>query len=196
MAIPNLPKTQIRLATSVSFYTLREDAISLGTFFKSIFQPRTVLSAIQTQMKLLDGVVSFTDTQERTGTPRHELDSDIPGQPLEIMGSPLQRRINLRRAVLYKSDLIQILGYEDVMKQSGINEASLLSQQIKIPFIIIRHESAPEGSGVAATVTFFRQCLLTNLTREYAVRTPGSDPAVFEDAVIGYGPRQQITLNS
>jgi len=192
MPTPKLPFTKIRLSTSVSFYTLREDEISLASLFEGILKPRNILQSIQTGMRQMKGVVSFSESQERTPTTRYEIDSNVRGEPLEIMGSPPTRYLTLRRVVTYDSDFVSVLGYESELKRAGVVDASILSQQIKTPFIVIKHETAPQGSGIAATMTFYRGCLLTRLSREYTVRNPGGDAGVFEDATIYYATRQNF----
>lgn len=193
MATPNLPQTDIRLATSISVFVLREDAISLATFFQSIFQPRTSITSIQREMQQVNGVVSFYEEQSRDLEHRYEVDSNTRGEPLEIMGSPVRRSLKLRRAVFYKDDLIKVVNFQDQLKQAGGTEdAGLLSQPIQSPLIFIKQEKAPAGSGVAPIVTFYRGCLLGNITRDSTV-APGQNLGVFEDATIYYAGRQQFT---
>lgn len=192
MPIPKLPKTSIRLATSVSLFFLREDAISLDTFFKAIFSPRSTVDAIQKQMKQLDGVVSFYEDQNREMEHRYEVDSNVRGEPLEVMGSPVRRMLKLRRAVFYRNDLIKVLGYDEELKRAGTEDAGLLSQALTKPLIIIKRELAPEGSGIAPIITFYRGCLIGNITRDSNV-APGGTLGVFEDTNIYYAGRQQFT---
>ena len=88
MAAPQLPQTNIRLATSTSLYVLKESAISLTSFFTAIFQPRSQTNSILDNMTQLLGVVSFNENQGRTTEPRFEIDSDIRGEPIQVFGSP------------------------------------------------------------------------------------------------------------
>lgn len=188
--IPKLPKTGIRLATSVSFFVLREDAISLGTFFQSIFQPRSELAAVQNQMKKLDAILSFSEEQSRDATHRHEIDSNVRGEPLEVFGGPVRRSFKIRRAVLYKSDILAALGYSNELRRAGANDGGILSQSLRSPLIIIKREVAPEGAGVAPVVTFYRGCIINSITRTYdATAALG----VFEDVGFYFAGRQQFT---
>lgn len=188
--VPKLPKTNIRLATSVSFFILREDAISLATFFKSIFQPRQEVADVQRQMKPINNIVSFSEDQSRETSHRHETDSNVRGEPLQVLGGPVRRTLKLKRAVLYKSDLITDLGYHNELKRAGTKDGGLLSQSLRSPFIIIRKEVSPEASGVAPVITFYRGCIISSITRSYDIT---SSLGVFEDANIAYAGRQQFT---
>ena len=190
MPTPRLPKTSIRLATSASFFVLREDAISLATFFAAIFQPREEITSIQREMKQVFGLLSFREDQNRGTTPRWEIDSNLRGEPLEVLVSPVTRTFNIKRAVLYKDDLLKVLGYDEEFKQSGAFDTSILSQRASKPFIFVKSERAPEGSGAATIVTFYRGCSIGQLTKSYDV---SGDLAVFENATIMFAGRQQFT---
>jgi len=192
MPTPRLPKTSIRLATSISLFVLREDALDLSTFFFSIFAPRTTLVDVQRKMKQVDGIVSFFEEQTRDLEHRYEVDSNTRGEPLEVMGSTLRRSFKLKRAVFYKNDLIKVLGYDEELKSAGTEDAGLLSQSLKKPLIFIKREVAPEGSGVAPIVTFYRGCIIGNITRDATV-APGQNLSIYEDSNIYYAGRQQFT---
>ena len=200
MPTPQLPKTGIRLATSASFSVLREDAIDLSVFFASIFQPREENIAIQKEMKPLLGIVSFTEDQNRTAEHRWEIDSNIRGEPLEVLLSPTARYLKLRRAVLYAdndppgsgTDLITALGFSEEFRRAGTFDASILSQTFRNPFILIKSERGPANTGAATIVTFYRGCKLANIVRPYDIST-GADLGVYEDAIIYYAGRQQFT---
>ena len=191
--IPKLPYTGIRLATSASFFVLREDAINLLVYFQSIFQPRTEIKAIQQEMKQVFGMVSFAEDQSRNAEPRWEVDSNIRGEPLEVLGSPVTRSFTIRRAVSYTDDLITVLGFSDELRNTtlGVQDGGLLSQTLKTPFIFIKREVAP-APGSASFVTFYRKCVLASLKRGYDVQA-GAGLGVFEDAIIYYAGRQQFT---
>jgi hypothetical protein len=193
--VPKLPHTGIRLSTSASFFVLREDALNLLVYFQNIFQPRTEIKAIQRQMKQVLGIVGFSEDQGRTADPRWEIDSDIRGEPIDVFVSPVTRYFTLRRAVLYSDDLIKVLGFEEELrnKSLGVQDAGLLSQTVKTPFIFIKKEVAPDGTGIAPTVTFYRKCQFASLKRSYTVEQASSSTAVFEDATIYYAGRQQFT---
>lgn len=192
MPTPKLPKTSIRLATSISLFVLREDAIDLGTFFESIFAPRSELITVQKEMKQLTGVVSFYEEQTRELEHRYEIDSNVRGEPLMVMASPVRRSFKLKRAVFYNNDLIKILGYDEELKRAGTEDAGLLSQQLTKPLIFIKREVAPEGSGIAPIITFYRGCIISNITRDTSV-APGQNLSVYEDSNIYYAGRQQFT---
>lgn len=192
MPTPRLPKTSIRLSTSISLFVLREDAISLETFFKAIFSPRATVDEIQRQMKPISGIVSLYEDQSRDMEHRYEIDSNVRGEPLEVFGSPVRRTLKLRRAVFYKDDLIKVLGYDEELRRAGTEDAGLLSQSLKKPLILIKREIAPEGSGIAPIITFYRGCLIGSITRDTTV-APGQVLGIFEDANIYYAGRQQFT---
>lgn len=190
MANPQLPVTDIRLATSVSHFSLRESDLDLTTFFTSILKPRNTVQQIQRKMQQVFGVVNFSENQERSGQMRWEIDSDIRGEPLQVFASATTRTFSLRRAVRYSDDLISILGYEDQIKNPDHTaDGSLLSQSLKDPFIWIKSEIAPAGTGIGTVVTFYRGCVLTSLKRDYHI---DGDVGVYEDAVVYYAKRQQF----
>jgi hypothetical protein len=192
MATPKLPTTSIRLATSISLYCLREDSISLKTSFASIFSPRSTPVAIQKQMKLLKGIVSFSEDQSRDLEHRFEVDSNVLGNPLEVMASPVRHSIKMRRAVIYGDDLISTLGYGSDLNKAGTMDGGLLSQALTTPLILIKQERAPAGSGVSTVVTFYRNCLIGSITRSSDV-SGGADLRIYEDATFFYADRQQFT---
>lgn len=193
MALPKLPKTDVKLSTSSSFFILREDALSTNSilgFLNEIFtQPN--LNNIITKMIPVFAVTSFIENQSRTTVDRWETDSDTPGQSLEIFQSPVSRRLTVKRMVLYASDFIQVAGFQNELTSKGIQDGSILAQQK--PFIFIQSERAPEGSGIASTITMYRGCLFAKISRTYNV-SAGTDLAVMEDADIHYAGRQEITV--
>lgn len=194
MPTPKLPKTTIRLATASSFFILKEDALSLSTFFKSIFQPRQEITDVQRQMQQVLGLISFSEDQNRSPEHRYEIDSNVRGQPLEVMAGPVARFFKIKRAVLYKSDLMMSLAAfnEDLKTGAGTKDGGLLSQAGNKPFIFIKKDSAPEGSGIAPVVTFYRGCIISSISRSYDV-SGGAGLGVFEDAAVYYAGRQQFT---
>lgn len=194
MAVPNLPQTQLRLATSVSIYFLPESSISLATSFASIFSPRSTTTAVVNQMQQLGGVVSFVEDQSRDLEWRYEIDSDGIGAPLEVMASPVKHSLKLRRAVTYYADLISILGFNSLGLNSsqgipadGTVDGGLLGQAISNPYIFIKKEISPSGGDI---VTFYRNCLLGSVSRDTSVV---SSLGVYEDANIYYADRQLFT---
>ena len=191
MPIPRLPRTTIRLATSTSFFLLREDAISLSTFFEAIFSPRNEITSIQREMVLFTGITMFRENQSRQTVPRYEIDSNIRGEPLEVFISPPTRSLVIRRPVFYTDDLIKVLGYEEEFRRVGSFDGSILSQENRKPFIIIKVERSPEDSGAGTITTFYRGCKITSIDKAYDVS--GSELGVFEDASIMYAGRQQFT---
>ena len=195
MATPQLPQTTIRLATGSSLYVLQESAISLGSFFTAIFQPRSQTNSILNSMQQLYGVVSFGEDQSRTTESRWEIDSDIRGEPIQVLGSPVTRSLKMRRAVLYSGDTIEALGYTEAVKDTstGLADGGLLAQQLNFPFIIIKRDVAPSGSGVAPTVTFYRHCNLATVSLTANVEGAGQKLGVFEDSTITYAERQIFT---
>lgn len=203
MPTPKLPKTVARLSTASTFYALREDSLSLNIFspvnflkgaFSNIFSPRQVLTDIQRQMVFLDGVVSFTENQQRTLDHRYEVDSNVRGQPLEVLGGTVSRDFRIKRIVTYKSDIIKSLGFEEEIKSTGTKDAGLLANKLTTPFIFIKRDASPEGSGIGPIVTFYRGCLIQSISRTLNVE--GSTPlAVYEDVAILYAGRQQFTSN-
>lgn len=200
MPTPKLPKTTVRLATSSTFYVLREDALNLNIFslnslrssISNIFAPKNQLTDIQRQMSFVDGLVSFTEGQQRSLDHRYEVDSNVLGQPLEVMGGTVSRSFTIRRAVTYKKDLIAALGFADELRDTGTHDAGLLSNTIKTPFIFIKRDASPEDSGVGTIVTFYRGCLLQDIKRTTAVDGSGS-LQIYEDSNVFYAGRQQFT---
>lgn len=191
MPIPRLPKTSIRLATSASFFTMREDAISLGSFFEAIFSPRNEITEIQREMKQIFGLTLFRESQTRTTEERYEIDGNVRGEPNEVLLSPVITTFVIRRPVFYGDDLIKVLGFEDELRRAGTNNAGLLSQEFRKPFIFIKSEKAPDNSGLGTIVTFYRGCKIQMIDRLYDVSS--GELGVFEDATIMYAGRQQFT---
>lgn len=192
MPTPRLPRTSVRLATSASFYTMRESDISLSSFFVSIFNPRQEIQEIQRKMRQVFGLLSFEEDQNRTLEHRYEVDSNVRGEPLEVLVQPVARSFTIRRPTFYKDTIISVLGFEDELRRAGTRDAGLLSQQLRDPFIFIKTEAAPEGSGIATTVTFYRGCKLGYIRQGYNVEG-GGDLAVYEEAQIYYAGRQSFT---
>jgi hypothetical protein len=194
MAVPRLPQTDLRLATSVSIFFLPESSISLATSFASIFAPRSTTTAVVNQMQQLDGIVSFVEEQSRELESRYEVDSDGIGSPLEIMASPVRHSFKLRRAVTYYADLISILGFNSLginssqgIPADGTVDGGLLAQAISNPYIFIKREISPSGGDI---VTFYRNCLIGNISRDTSVV---NSLGVYEDANIYYADRQLFT---
>ncbi len=190
MPTPNLPKTSVRLSTSTSFYVLREDAISLASFFGDIFSPRTSILEVQNEMIQIFGLTSFQEREERGTQSRWELDSNILGEPLEALIGPVDRTFTIRRPVFYGSDIIKIFGFEEELSRGGITDPSILAQQLRTPFIFIKVEAAPADTGFAKITTLYRGCAFSNINRSYGVENP--DIAVTEDASIRFSGKQQF----
>jgi hypothetical protein len=142
-------------------------------------------------MQQLFGVVSFNEDQTRTLESRFEIDSDIRGEPIQIMGSPVSRMLRMRRAVFYTGNFIDALGYTTQVTDTstGLSDGGLLAQQLNFPFIIIKRDAAPAGSGIATVVTFYRHCNMASVSLTETVDV-GQKLGVFEDSIINYSERQ------
>ena len=143
-------------------------------------------------MRFIEGVVAFEETQQRGLEHRYEVDSNVRGEPLEVLVSPVARSFTIRRPKFYHSDLISALGYADELKRAGTVDAGLLSQEMRDPFIIIKVDSAPDGKNVGTVVTFYRGCKIGSIRERIDVEG-GNDLGVFEEAEIFYAGRQQFT---
>ena len=192
MPTPQLPKTDVRLSTSASFYILREDAVSaktiLGGSYIDTDQEDAVVQNALSKMVSVYAITYFQESQERQTMGRFEVDSDVPGKALEIFEQPLERTISLKRGVLYSSDLMAAIGYEnELKKRSNVADASILSQ-LRKPFILIKKDTSPSGESI---MTLYRGCILQRLSKTYDLR---SDLAVIEDVSIRYAGRQQIKI--
>jgi hypothetical protein len=187
MAIPLVPNTDARLVTATSFYILREDAVSPAAIFGTI-NPSNIISHM---MQVL-AITNFTENQSRTTTSRWETDSDIPGQALEVLQSPTDRTLSIKRMVLYSSDFIDIARYGSELTTGGITDGSILNQQQK-PFIFIRLDTMPPNSNLSNLVTMYRGCIFTSIGRTYSLDRP-TDLSVSEDVEVKYGARQQLVV--
>ena len=187
MATPSIPNTDARLATATSFFILREDAISPAAIFGTI-NPSNIIS----RMVQVLAITSFTENQSRTTTSRWETDSDIPGQALEVLQSPTDRTLSLKRMVLYSSDFIDISNYGAELKSGNATDGSILAQQQK-PFIFIRLDKVPSSSSTSAQVTIYRGCIFSSIGRSYSL-DKSADLSVSEDVEIKYAGRQQMSV--
>lgn len=187
MTTPVLPSTNARLATASSFYILREDAVSPAAIFGTINPSELVSRMVQVY-----AITNFSEIQSRTTTSRWETDSDIPGQALEVLQSPTDRMLSIKRMVLYTSDFIDVANYASELSNGGVSDGSILAQQQK-PFIFFRLDKSPSSSGVGAVVTLYRGCIFTSIGRSYSLDRP-TDLSVSEDVEIKYAGRQQMTV--
>lgn len=187
MANPSIPNTDARLVTATSFYILREDAVSPAAIFGTI-NPSNLIS----RMVQVLAITNFSENQSRTTTSRWETDSDIPGQALEVLQSPTDRTLSLKRMVLYSGDFIDIANYGAELKTGGATDGSILAQQQK-PFIFFRLDKSPANSSVGTQVTLFRGCIFSSIGRSYSLDRP-ADLSVSEDVEIKYAARQQMKV--
>ena len=184
MAIPSLPNTDARLVTATSFYILREDVVSPAAIFGTI-NPSDLIS----RMVQVLAITNFSEMQSRTTTSRWETDSDIPGQALEVLQSPTDRTLSIKRMVLYSSDFIDISNYGSELRVGSVTDGSILAQQQK-PFIFFRLDKSPQGT---TQVTLYRGCIFSSIGRSYSLDRP-TDLSVSEDVEVKYAARQQMTV--
>lgn len=187
MPTPRLPKTNVKLATSASFYILREDAVSPNSILGFPTGNSVSLENVTQRMIPIFAITYFQESQERTTQGRYEVDGDVPGQALQVLEQPTERTLTLKRAVLYNSDFIQATGYENNLQNQNIPDGSILSQLQK-PFIFIKKDTAPDGS---VAMTLYRGSIFQRLTQTYDLK---SDLAVIEDVSIRYASRQQFSV--
>ena len=162
-----IAQTNARLATSVTIRYVKGniDASALGdpAALRALAQGAPIIGAIQ----------SFAEASPRTSEPRYELDADKAGDIVERIPQKPDRTLHINRAVLYGSDILQALGFNDAI--------DIIDQNT--PFVIMKEETVPAGSNLAPRVTLYTGCWFHDLPKTYDI---GNNLLVMQDLEIGY----------
>lgn len=163
----NLPKTQARLSTSITIRALKGEVNT-----DSLTDVDAIRALSESSVKI-GSIVTFAEDTPRGTTPRYELDADLAGDIVERIPGLVDRTLNITRAILYTADLAEAFGFTD---------ASDIVEQ-NIPFIVVKVERAPAGTGIPTRTTVFEGCWFHNLPKSYDL---GGDLKVMQDVQIGY----------
>lgn len=162
-----LPKTQARLSTSVTIRALR------GEVNTDSLTDADAIRALSESSVKVGAVMSFTERSPRTTEPRYELDADLAGDIVERIPRLVDRTLTINRAVLYSSDMLEAFGYTDAQ--------DIIDQNI--PFVVVKVERAPAGSGTITRTTVYEGCWFHDLPKTYDL---SGDLKVMQDVEIGY----------
>jgi hypothetical protein len=171
--MPRIPFTKRRLSTS---FTLR---VIKGSIDVASLSSPDQLRALASSAVKIGSVLRFTEGNPRTTSPQYEFDADLPGEIDERTPHLVDRTISIRRAVLYKSDMLEALGF------SGVGD--LVDQTV--PFVLVKVEKAPPESGVADKTTLYLGCYMHDNPKTYELT---GDLVVMQDVDIGYSRRVVI----
>lgn len=175
MPVPKLPKTTLRLSTSVTIRLIPEDTLSAAV----LNNPATVLTAVQNTQ--LGSVERFEESNNRPADIRFEMNADAPGVVLEAFPNQVQARtITLERLVLYSSDVTETF----------LITGGDIVQQYK-PFALVKLEVTPEGSNLPKRITVYRGCWLTSNPKAYAIR---DSLKIVQSVNITYAEREVVSV--
>ena len=166
MADIQIPNTEARISTSMYLEAILKDdgGNEAG---------RSVIGAVE----------EFRERNPRDTNPRYQFDADRPGDIVERVPNLVDRIINIKRAVLNVTDLIQALGTADM--------ADLIDMYK--PFGLVKKEKYPPKFGGGIKTTIFDGCWLHNNPKAYSL---GTDLKIIQDAEIGYTRRRPSTHNN
>lgn len=162
----NLAKTTARLSTSIRIYA-----------YKGELPPNT--TAENKQKFLIGAVLSMTEANPRTTTPRYELDSKNAGEMVERTPGLADNTLTLNRVVLYDKDILEAFGFDTAQ--------SIIDQNV--PFTIEKEEKAPEGSGIQTRTTTYQGCWFHDLPKSYAI---DGDLRVMQQVEVGYTSKSRV----
>jgi len=176
MPIPKLPKTQARLATSITIRLIPEDTLDTAT----MADPAQIISSVQNAP--IGAVEAFTESNTRNAYPRFEMNAGEPGVVREVYpGLVDMRTIDVARVALYTTDAVEVFNVDgDVVQQSK-------------PFALIKVEQSPEGVNVADRITIFRNCWMTTNPKSYSLQ--GTDIKIVQDVTIAYSEREVVSVS-
>ncbi len=161
-----LAKTSARLSPSITLRALKEDLTI------DVLNDVNALRALAEKSVIIGGIVSMSEDNTRTSNPRYELDADQAGKMKERTPALEDFSLTLNRAVLYKSDMLEALGFDDAQ--------SLIDQNT--PFIVVKEERTPTGSGIPTRTTMWTGCWMHNNPKTYDL---GGDLRIMQNVEIG-----------
>lgn len=162
----NLAQTNARLSSSISIYAIK------GTLDPA--NPTNANSAV-----LVGAVLSLSEANPRTTTPRYELDANKAGEMVERTPGLADNTLTLNRVVLYASDMLEAFGFSDAQ--------SIIDQNV--PFIIVKEERAPAGSSVQTRTTIYEGCWFHDLPKSYDIT---GDLRVMQNVEVGYTKKTRV----
>lgn len=163
----DLEITKARTAKSVTIRTIK------GNINIDSLSDAAALEALSRSAVKVGAIVEFSESTPRTTTPRYELDADLAGDIVERIPGLVDRTLTIQRAVLYTSDMLQAMGYDsavDIIEQN-------------VPFVIVKVERSPAGSGVATKTTVYTGCWFHDLPKSYSYQ---GDVRVVQNVEVGY----------
>jgi hypothetical protein len=162
-----LSKTRARMATSVTIRAIKGevnvDSLADANAIRALSESSVKIGAIQ----------SFTEANPRLTEPRYELDADQAGDIVERIPRLVDRTLRINRAVLYSADMLQAFGFTDII--------DIVDQNV--PFVIVKVERAPDGSGIPTKTTVYQGCWFHDMPKTYDM---GADLKVMQDVEIGF----------
>jgi len=147
----DLAKTSGRLSTSITIRAIKEELS-----FDSL-NDTDAIRALAEKSVIIGAAISFSEDNTRPTTPRYELDADKAGQMVERTPGLEDFSLTLNRVVLYRNDMMEAFGFDDAQ--------SLIDQNV--PFVVVKEERAPEGSGIATRTTMWTGCWFHNMPKSY-----------------------------
>jgi len=162
----DLAKTSARLSTSITIRAIKED-LNID-----VLGDADAIRALAEKSVIIGGVVSMSEENTRDTNPRYELDADKVGQMVERTPGLEDLTLTLNRVVLYATDMLEAFGFNDAQ--------SLIDQNV--PFVIVKEERAPAGSGVTTRTTMWTGCWFHNMPKNYDM---SGDLRVMQNVNIG-----------
>jgi hypothetical protein len=162
-----LAKTSARLSTSITIRAIRGEVN-----VDSLTDADSIRALSESSVKI-GAIMSFTESSPRDTQARYELDADVAGDIVERIPQLVNRSLRVNRAVLYAGDILQAFGFTDV--------ADIIDQNV--PFVVVKVERAPEGTGIPTRTTVYTGCWFHDLPKTYDM---GGNLQVMQDLEIGY----------
>jgi hypothetical protein len=166
-----LPVTKARLGISVQFVVFSDDLdmskLADGFDVASLTSSKLVIGSIE----------KFSESNPRKTTPRYELDYTNGGEIQERIPGLVDRTLNITRAVLYGSDMLNIA--YDGAKSFRIDD---VIENYK-PFSIMKTEIAPEGNTEPTRTTIYTGCWFHDNPKSYDLT---GNMKIIQDVEIGY----------
>lgn len=162
-----LAVTTARLSTSVTIRAIQGDLATAAS------GDAAAIAALAQKAAVIGAVISFSEENPRTTTPRYELDAAQAGEMVERTPGLADNTLTLNRVVLYEADMLEAFGFTDAQ--------SIIDQNI--PFIIVKEETAPAGSNVSTRTTIYEGCWFHNLPKTYDIT---GDLRVMQNVEVGY----------
>jgi len=139
-----IPVTEARLATSIKLVYEKKNPD--GTYSAPV---------------VIGAVSGFERSIDRTIERRRALDSDIPGETVELYPGVTEITLSITRAVLYKNTLVEACGFENV--------EDLLLQRVPINIIEERYKPDAEGNLVLDKQIRYEDCYFRTNPLSYEV---------------------------